>query len=396
VGIRLLVLDDNPHVRWDGRTHGVDATFHRFLAALLDVEGGPVERLDHLVPLAEATHEPAGLTVDPRIHTVAGAPFSSIADYLRRAPALTRQNGPILRRAIRSADLVLLRLPASNAPLAAAIARMLGRPLFGYVAGSAREVAAARDLRVPVRLAAAVVGSAYDLVSRIAAGDARTITVGRNLAAGGVVTSLVEPGEIRDPAARPDVVEPGELRLAWAGRLAAGKGLETLFEAVEILASDPPAGRAPRLIVLGDGPLRRDLAARSRQGAAAGLIDLHGHVADRGRYLDLLASADIFVFPSPAEGFPKVILDAAAVGLPVLASPVGALAELAAAGIIEGVRPGDPGRLAAALGALAADPRRAAALRGAGTAFARDHTRAAEASRLVARLQSAYPSLPWS
>ena len=34
-GIRILVVDDNPHFRWAGRVHPVNATFHRFLAAVL-------------------------------------------------------------------------------------------------------------------------------------------------------------------------------------------------------------------------------------------------------------------------------------------------------------------------------------------------------------------------
>jgi glycosyltransferase involved in cell wall biosynthesis len=48
-----------------------------------------------------------------------------------------------------------------------------------------------------------------------------------------------------------------------------------------------------------------------------------GYIADRAVYMEALASCDLFVFPSPAEGFPKVILDAMAAGLPVVAAPKG-------------------------------------------------------------------------
>lgn len=396
MGIRLAVLDDNPHVAWRGRVHPVDATFHRFLAALLDVEGRPVEELLHVVPVRRATADPGTPAVDPRLRTVPTAPFPSIADYLRRLPSLTLRNRGPIRDAVRAADLVLLRLPASNAALTAVIAAREGRPRFGYIAGSAREVAAGRSFHGPSRLAALGVGSLYDLVSALAAGRGRSLRVGEALLSGGVVTSLVEPDEVRGASAlhaRPD--ERGDAaRLAWAGRLVPGKGLETLLEALAALPPAPSGGRVT-LDVLGDGPHRGELEALAARLGVADAVAWHGHVADRERYLALLEAADAFVFPSPAEGFPKVVLDAAAVGLPVVASPVGALRELADRGLIVPVAPGDAAALASAVTGLLADRPGFDALRAAGLAFAADHTRAAEARRLVARLQALYPSLPW-
>ena len=101
--------------------------------------------------------------------------------------------------------------------------------------------------------------------------------------------------------------------------------------------------------------------------------------------MDALASCDMFVFPSPAEGFPKVVLDAMAVGLPVVATPSGALGSLTVAGVIEGAgaRP-DP--LAAAVTNLGAAGFEAIGLRNRGQAFVAAHTRPAEAARLVLRL----------
>ena len=120
-----------------------------------------------------------------------------------------------------------------------------------------------------------------------------------------------------------------------------------------------------------------------------------GFVAERGPYLAALASADLFVSPSPAEGFPKAVLDAMAVGTPVLAVPAGRLAELANPGMTPAGAPilpvpkGDPTALATAIRALAVDPAVAGRLRAAGTAFVAEHTAPAEAARLLARLRSA-------
>jgi glycosyltransferase involved in cell wall biosynthesis len=381
VGIRVVVVDDNPHVSWEGRVYPVNATFHRFLAAVLDVPGAPVASIVHCVPLREASARPATLPLDPRLKVVATASFDGIGGYLRHAPALLRRNAAILRPVIESADLVWIKVPASNGLVAAWLARRARVPRFGYVAGSALAVARGRGLGLPAQ----AVGFAYDLAGRLAGGRDRVV-VGRGVVGGaGIVTSLVDSGEIRDVEAAPWPAIPWRLRLAWAGRLAPGKGLELLIDALGILAAEEAEGHRVELVILGDGPARASLEARATRLGVADRIHWLSYIADRPTYLDALASTDMFVFPSPAEGFPKVILDAMAVGLPVIASGAGALAELSRGGIVDRMAVEQPAEVAAAVSTLANSPIDAERLRRAGHAFAAAHTRSAEAARLVAR-----------
>jgi glycosyltransferase involved in cell wall biosynthesis len=383
MGIRVVVIDDNPHLRWDGRVYPVNATFHRFLAGVLDVPGSPVSSIAHCVPLREAIAEPRTLPLDSRLDVVGTSPFDGIAGYLRRAPALMRANAPLLRHAIATADLVWIKVPASNALLAAWLAWRAGVPRFGYVAGSARAVAGGRGLGP----GAQAVGLAYDVAGRVAGGRHR-IVVGRGLVDGsGIVTSLVEPAEIRDVSGAPWPAIPWRLRLGWAGRLAEGKGLEALIDAAGLLASAELEGHRVELVLIGDGPARGDLEAHAARAGIADRIHWLGYVADRPTYLDALASCDVFVSPSPAEGFPKVVLDAMAVGLPVVATPSGTLDELVAGRRIAAAG-SDPDGLAATISALVRRPETARALREGGLAFASEHTRPAEAARFAARVAS--------
>jgi glycosyltransferase involved in cell wall biosynthesis len=387
-GIRVAVIDDNPHVTWEGRTYPVDATFDRFLPALLDVDGG-VSSIDHCVPVRAGTAPPSTLPTDARLRVVATAPFDGIAGYLRHAPRLIRRNARILRPVVAAADLVWIKVPASNALVGGWLAVRAGRPRFGYVAGSALAVARGRGLG----LAALAVGLAYDLAGRIAGGKHR-IVVGEDIVSGrGIVTSLVEEHEIRDVSGSPWPAIPWRLRLAWAGRLAPGKGLEVLLDVVARLATEEGPNRI-ELVILGDGPFRAELEARAARLAIGDRIHWLGYVADRAVYLDALASCDLFVFPSPAEGFPKVALDAMAVGLPVVVTPTGTLGELGAAGI---VAPTGPSRDAVLMTvrAIVGDASRAVALRSAGTAFVTEHSRGAEARRLLAQWRLRFPDLPW-
>jgi hypothetical protein len=387
-GVRVAVIDDNPHVTWEGRIYPVDATFDRFLPALLDVDGG-VASIDHCVPVRAGIVPPATLPTDPRLHIVATAPFDGIAGYLRHAPVLTRRNARILRPVVAAADLVWIKVPASNALLGGWLAARAGTSRFGYVAGSALAVARGRALGLP----AMAVGLAYDVAGRIAGGRHR-IVVGEDVLSGhGIVTSLVEEHEIRDAGGLPWPAIPWRLRLAWAGRLAPGKGLEVLIDVVAELASETSPNRV-ELLILGDGPSRAALEAHATKLGIGDRIHWVGHVADRAVYLDALASCDLFVFPSPAEGFPKVVLDAMAVGLPVVVTPVGTLGALGSAGI---VAPTGPGReeVATTVRGIAGDASRAVALRRAGTAFVTQHSRSAEARRLLTQWRLRFPHLPW-
>jgi len=258
------------------------------------------------------------------------------------------------------------------------------------VAGSAADVAAGR-FDGARGLGGRAIGAGYDLVGRLAAVGGRRMVVGEGVVAGdGVVASLVEPSEVRETAAKANPLpEGGAIRLAWAGRLTGGKGLEALIEAV---AGD----RRLTLEILGEGPDRDRLRALANASGARDRIVWAGHVADRATYLDRLAVADVFVFPSPAEGFPKVVLDAFAVGSPVLATRAGALRELGDAGLIDSIAGPDATSIRAALDALRArDPADVAAQRARATAFAADHTRPAEAARLADHWRRWWPDLPW-
>jgi glycosyltransferase involved in cell wall biosynthesis len=195
----------------------------------------------------------------------------------------------------------------------------------------------------------------------------------------------VDASEIRDVEATAWPAIPLRLRLAWAGRLAPGKGLEVLVDALGILVAEEAEGHRVELVILGDGPARASLEARATRLGVGDRIHWLGFIADRPTYLDALASCDLFVFPSPAEGFPKVVLDAMAVGLPVIASGAGSLAELNRGGIVGRMAVERPAEVAAAVGTLARSPVDAERLRRAGNAFVTAHTRSAEAARLVAR-----------
>ena len=146
MGIRLVVVDDNPHVAWDGADLLGNATFQQFVAAAAR-PARLAGRVDHVVRAGprrrSRRRRPCRSTRGSG--SSATAPFDGIAGYLRHLPGhAAGQPADAAAARSPSADLVWLKVPASNAALAGAIAARAGMPRFVWVAGSAADVAAGR------------------------------------------------------------------------------------------------------------------------------------------------------------------------------------------------------------------------------------------------------------
>jgi glycosyltransferase involved in cell wall biosynthesis len=112
--------------------------------------------------------------------------------------------------------------------------------------------------------------------------------------------------------------------------------------------------------IAGEGDERARLEGLIAQHRLAGRVRLVGWRADVSAFL---ATGDVLAFPSYQEGFPLVLLEAMAVGLPVVSAAIPGPVEMIQDGV-DGVLvpPGDPAALARALAGLIAAPENAAAL----------------------------------
>ncbi|ETK33483.1 glycosyltransferase family 4 protein [Microbispora sp. ATCC PTA-5024] len=102
----------------------------------------------------------------------------------------------------------------------------------------------------------------------------------------------------------------------------------------------PRVGRPVRLVVVGDGPDRPEVERASRDAALGGRMRLLGAVPnpDLPR---LYAAADCLLMPSLEEGFPRVLLEAMACALPVVATDAGGSADVVGPGYPYVARAGD-------------------------------------------------------
>jgi glycosyltransferase involved in cell wall biosynthesis len=125
-----------------------------------------------------------------------------------------------------------------------------------------------------------------------------------------------------------------------------------------------------------------------RRVAAGGLTDTTLVVPFEGRVEPYLKALDAFVLPSYWEGMPIAVLEAMAMGLPVVASAVDGTPEAIEEGVTGYLVPAhDPGALADRLQAVAADPAGRARI---GEAARAEAQRRFGVERMVARIESLY------
>ncbi|WP_258394906.1 glycosyltransferase [Pseudomonas fluorescens] len=98
------------------------------------------------------------------------------------------------------------------------------------------------------------------------------------------------------------------------GRLVEVKGFHLLLQAYALVIHNPDV---PDLVIAGDGPLREELIAQARQLGIANRVHFTGHLNNP---YPLIRHARLLILSSFCEGQPTVLIEALALGTPVLAS----------------------------------------------------------------------------
>jgi glycogen(starch) synthase len=178
-----------------------------------------------------------------------------------------------------------------------------------------------------------------------------------------VIPNPIDPERVRETMSRaPEEPERDRLYVLFAGRLEFMKDVECLIDAYHLAVANH-SEFTPDLLIVGDGTRAADLHQRALGGPGAGRIRFLGSLP-YARTLRLIAGAMMIVLPSRcSEGCPNVVLEAMALGAPVIVSDIPSLTELVEDGVSGRVfAVGDSRRLKERLRELAADPEVRAAL----------------------------------
>jgi glycosyltransferase involved in cell wall biosynthesis len=190
----------------------------------------------------------------------------------------------------------------------------------------------------------------------LAAGlEPRRLSVIRN---GIAVADMVQKASAGRQTLRHDLgLEPDDVIVMAMGRLSPEKGHIYLLQAARLLVQQ---GVKVRVVIVGEGPLKEELAGEAKRLGIEKHVFLLGFRADIPA---LIAQCDLSVLPSLSEPLGNVILEAMALGKPVIGTTAGGIAEMivnAETGLL--VPPADAEALEAAVRQLLDNPQQARSL----------------------------------
>jgi len=142
----------------------------------------------------------------------------------------------------------------------------------------------------------------------------------------GAESTVVIPSPLMLPHYDMTNVHKKEREIVSVARLLPIKGISYLIRAMAHVEDGS-------LVIIGDGPERRKLELLSRHLGLSDRVFFTGWISDRSRILDHLKQATVFVLPSLSEGLPRVLVEAMACGLPVVATDVGGVPEAVVDGV---------------------------------------------------------------
>lgn len=133
------------------------------------------------------------------------------------------------------------------------------------------------------------------------------------------------------PGEKTETVDAGEsdenINVLFVSRLIQGKGLQYIIPEMQRMNS--ACGRKVLLTIVGDGPYRGELERITAESDVDSYVSFEGKKNKQELY-EYYRKADLFILPSESEGMPNVVLEAMAMGLPILMTPCGGSEELIA------------------------------------------------------------------
>ena len=378
--MRLAIYCDFAYRRAEAELWA-EVAFVRFLGAVAGQLDGAtlVGRLD---PVEMPWHHrvPGRIDFEP-------LPFySSLARPLAAGRALV-ESVRRFWRVLDRVDAVWLFGPHPLALAFAALAAVRRRPIALGVRQDLRHYTRTRrPNRVDLQIAAHALEGCFRLLSRRCA----VVVVGTALAvpyraARALLETTVSLASEADIAPADERDYSGQLRVLSVGRLDPEKNALLLADVLEELVRRDSRWR---LVVCGDGILAAELAETISRRGLQERAEFVGYVPLEAGLWDLYRSSHFLLHTAWTEGVPQVLFEAFAQRLPVVATAVGGVADVARGAALL-VPPGDAWRCADALAAFAGDEGLRARLVAGGVDRARAHSLESQTSRVALFLEEA-------
>jgi glycosyltransferase involved in cell wall biosynthesis len=394
-----LVLDQVIHEH--AGTYSTDEAFSLFVQELATRYFDRIEFCSRV----KAAGAAAPYRLDPQLYDVLRLPwYRDVVELCVRSPRLMPEIGRALASVMDRWEMMIIGGIHPIAPLALRMARRRGIPSLLWIRGSYYGVLSHRIggnlVRRGVGLAAAavVLRAIPSGTAIVSSGRADYRFLSRMGPTHLVYTSKFERGDFA-PAPRPPKAPEQAPRILYVGRIAPEKGLEVLLEAFEQLAGSWN-GPMPSLSLAGfdfhGSRYAEEFGQRLATSPFASRISMLGLVPYGQKLFDLYDAHDVLVLSSHTEGFPQVLLEGMARGLPIVSTAVGGIPAVIQDGVNGLLVPArNPPALAGALTRVLVEPDLAARLSAEGSRSALGFTRSAQIEALVRFCDGAFPDAPF-
>jgi len=249
-------------------------------------------------------------------------------DHLRRKlnfiPWLIK-NYFIIRKLINNADCVHTPIPGDIGTIAMVITNKLKKPLFVRHCGNwfVQRTATERFIKN------FMIKNAGGRNIMLATGGAESPPSAMNVNVKWIFSSSLRNKEVLALRNRSHSFDPRRPNFIIAARQEKKKGTDKALRALAILKSK---NYDFNFDVVGDGSYLPDLKELAKELGIEERVNFYGKIS-HDEVIRAMQNADIFVYPTTAsEGFPKVVFEAMACGLPVITNPVSVLPQLIAEG----------------------------------------------------------------
>lgn len=243
-------------------------------------------------------------------------------------------NGPSIWRAVREADAVHAPIPGDVGTIGMLFALLLRKPLFVRHCGNwlAPRTTAEKIWKWSMERLA---GGRNVMM---ATGGSEESPSSSNPSVSWIFSTSLSDRQLADATPRTLPKGPGP-RLLIACRQEAKKGTDVVLLALKEISSE---FEGATLDVIGGGSMLEKYRKLAERLGVAEKVVFHGRV-EQSKVMELMKDAHLFCYPTTAsEGFPKVVLEAIASGLPVVTTNVSVLPNLVGRGcgvILEEVKP---------------------------------------------------------
>ena len=281
-------------------------------------------------------------TCSDKITLVALPYYDNVNDMVKRLLRILPATSKALKSKIGDCDVIWLVGPHPLGLLAFRIAKKAKVPLFYHIRGNIL-----KDVQVRYRGLKSIWAKCYARLmhwaSLFLSHHIPILVVGQELfdlyrkssrTIFKISPSLISQQDIetsRNRILAQPYISKDKIRLLFVGRPEPEKGLEYLFKAMAILNSESKTRYC--LTIVGEaqrGSKEKEAVIQTmiEQTGMVSNVEWAGYIPFGDELLDVYRNSDIFILPSLAEGIPKVIYEAMAAGLPIIATRIGGLADV--------------------------------------------------------------------